>query len=80
MIPSSSFREEDLVLSQLFLVRERDTVYTLQRLVVGVAEEIRSRVLDYNEIDGSREVGNKHDFGDHERLDFSRMRDVRPDT
>jgi hypothetical protein len=48
MVPSSSLREEDLVLSQLFLVRERDTVYALQRLVVGVAEEIRGRVLDHN--------------------------------
>jgi len=40
MIPPGGLRKEDLVFSQLFLIREGDTVYALQRLVVGVTKEI----------------------------------------
>ena len=39
------FLEEVLVLGHLLLVREGDTVDTLQRVVLGVAEEVRRRAL-----------------------------------
>ena len=63
MIALSSLRKEVLVLRQLLLVGEGDTVDTLQRLIVRVAEEVRGRVL-----------------GDHHRLDFASMRNVRADA
>ena len=40
MVPSGSLREEDLVVGQLLLVRERDAIDALQRLLRGVPKEI----------------------------------------
>lgn len=47
MIPLCSLREESLVLSQLLLIWERDTVDTLQRIVVRITKEVRGRVLAF---------------------------------
>ena len=63
MVAFGGLGEESLVFGQLFLVGEGDTVDTLQRLIVRVAEEVRGRVL-----------------GDHHRLDFAGMGDVRANT
>ena len=45
MISLSSFLEELLVLLHLIVVREGDTVDTLQRFVRSVTEEVRRGVL-----------------------------------
>ena len=40
MVTLSSFSQEGFVLRQLFLIREGDTIHSLQRVVVGIAEEV----------------------------------------
>lgn len=48
MIPTSSLLKELFVVPQLLLVWERNAVDTLQRVVVGIAKEVRGRVLQTN--------------------------------
>lgn len=40
MIALSSLGKENFVFGQLFLVGEGNSVYTLQRVVIGIAEEV----------------------------------------
>ena len=40
MVTLSSLSQEGFVLRQLFLIREGDAVHSLQRVVVGIAEEV----------------------------------------
>lgn len=49
MIAFRSFNKESLVFGHLFLVREGDTVDSLQRIVVGVSEEVGGRVFGDHE-------------------------------
>jgi len=45
MIPPGSLGEENLVLRELLLVGERDTINSLQGIIVLVTEEVRGRIL-----------------------------------
>lgn len=45
MVTLGGFFQELLVLSHLLGVRERDTIDTLERVVLGITQEVRSRVL-----------------------------------
>ena len=55
VVTSRSLGKELLVLRQLLRVWERDTVYALQRIVGGIAEEVRRRVLrDHHRLDLTR--------------------------
>lgn len=45
MVTLCSLGKEDFVLGKLFLVREGDTVNTLEGVIVGVSQEVGSGVL-----------------------------------
>ncbi len=40
VIPLGSLRKENFVLCQLLFIWEGDTVYPLQRFIVGISEEV----------------------------------------
>ena len=48
MVALGGFSEESLVFGQLLLVGEGDTVDTLQRIVLRITEEVRSRALQFS--------------------------------
>ena len=50
MVTLSSLSQEGLVLRQLFLIREGDAVHSLQRVVVGIAEEVGCGVLELRQL------------------------------
>jgi len=63
----------------LLLVGEGDTVNTLERVIVGVSQEVGSGVLREGlEWRRCRKLATY--FGDHECLDLTSVRDVRANT
>lgn len=49
MVALCSFRKEGLILSQLLLIGEGDTIDSLERIVVSISKEVRCRVLSDHE-------------------------------
>ena len=80
MIPTGCFGEELLILNHLLLVRERDSVDTLQRVIVGIAEEVGRRILRRGSSGEKLTHMRRADLRHHERLDFTRVRNMWADT
>lgn len=76
MVTFSSLSEEDFVISQLLLVRERNAVNALERVVVGISQEVRRRVLR-SRYKTTTERGETTNLGNHEGLDLAGMRNMR---
>lgn len=83
MVSPGSFSEEGLVVCELLLVGERDTVNSLKGIIVLIAKEVRSRILGsssgQNHLSTPTMYLRTH-LGDHEGLDLARMWDVGADT
>lgn len=84
MISLSGLRKESLVLCKLLLIGEGYPIYTLQRVIFRISEEVGGRVLNrviqLSTKKKKQQNPERAHLGDHECLNFSGVRDMRTNT